>query len=263
MEREHRFKKRFMEMRMDENWQRRQRVGKITAGIFVIAAGVLVLIGQMGVPLPHWLLSWKMILIAAGVVNLIKHQFRHLAGYIMVTIGGTFMLSEMMPNMFNPQFLWPVLIIFIGASMIAKSIFGGRKKKFWEETVSSNELDDSDFIEANAYFGGVTKKIVSKNLRGASVSAVFGGTEINLMQADFEKETNVEVTCVFGGVTLIVPSDWKLVSEATTVFGGIDDQRHPSNPELIENQKTIRLKGNCVFGGIELHSYDKSASKNW
>ena len=264
MEREHRLKKRFSELRMDENWQKRQRVGKITAGIFVITAGVLILMSQMGMVLPHWLLSWKMILIAAGVVNLIKHQFRHLAGYILIAIGGTFILSETMPNVVDPKFLWPFLIIFIGASMIFKSLFRGQKKKYVQDKMENfGNINDEDFIQATAILGGTTNKIVNKNLKGVSITSIMGGAEINMTQADFDKELTVNIECVMGGVTLLVPSDWKVMANVTSILGGMDDKRVPQNLDLIVEPKTLIIKGTCVMGGIELDSYDRSNTKNW
>jgi predicted membrane protein len=79
---------------------------------------------------------------------------------------------------------------------------------------------------------------------------------VNLSQADFSGEAIMDVTCVFGGVTLIVPSNWKIKSDLTSVFGGIDDQRPAMITENMNDEKVLVLKGACVFGGIEIHSYN-------
>jgi hypothetical protein len=84
-----------------------------------------------------------------------------------------------------------------------------------------------------------------------------------MIQADFEKELTINIECVMGGVSLLIPSNWKVVADVTTILGGMDDKRVPDNLDLIAEPKTVFIKGTCVMGGIELDSYDKSDSKNW
>lgn len=104
---------------------------------------------------------------------------------------------------------------------------------------------------------------MSKNLKGISVTSVFGGVELNLTQADFEKEATIDVTCALGGVTMVVPSSWKVIADMTTILGGIDDKRNPDSIELIANPKTLYIKGTCIMGGIEIDNYDNTDSKTW
>ena len=45
-----------------------------------------------------------------------------------------------------------------------------------------------------------------------------------------------------------------ITTEVTTVFGGIEDKR-PVIATKIGTSKVLILKGNTVFGGIEIRSY--------
>jgi hypothetical protein len=81
-----------------------------------------------------------------------------------------------------------------------------------------------------------------------------GGSEINFMQADILEPVVVEVNNVFGGTKLIIPSNWDLKNEISAVFGGVEDKRN-FNTSLPDSSKQIVLKGNCVFGGIEVANY--------
>ena len=83
---------------------------------------------------------------------------------------------------------------------------------------------------------------------------IFGGSEIDLTQADMQAPAVLEVTALFGGATLIVPSNWAIKSEAFTLFGGISDKRK-IGPLTHSAQKTIILKGTMIFGGMEIKSY--------
>jgi predicted membrane protein len=243
---------------MDENMEKNHRNSKVVGGLIVIAAGVLILLNQMGFAFPPFLLSWKMILIAVGFVMLIKHNFQKTSAYVLIAIGTVFILNDFFPDIIETRFFWPILIIGVGISMIFKNTSSSKKK---DQTVSIeeddlNEINSEDYIKSASLFSGITKKVVSKNFKGATISSVFGGNEINLSQADFTGEAVIDITCVFGGVTLIVPSHWKVKSDLTSVFGGIDDQRPVMVLESISEDKVLVLKGACVFGGIEIHSYN-------
>lgn len=244
-------------MEMDENWQRNQRNSKILSGILVIGAGVLILLKQTGMAIPHWILSWEMFLIALGTVMLVKHNFKKTGAYIVILIGAVFLINDIVPDFIEPKFIWPVLIIVFGISLIFKSSLTHSKKKQIETEASEfKTVDSENYVSSAAFFSGITKRVVTKNFKGATITSVFGGNEINLAQADFNNEATIDVTCVFGGVTLIVPSNWKIKSDLTSIFGGIEDQRPSVIQDLETQEKTLTLKGSCVFGGIEIHSYN-------
>ena len=83
---------------------------------------------------------------------------------------------------------------------------------------------------------------------------VFGGTELNLTQADIQGSAVLELTTIFGGTKLIVPSNWSVKSEAVTIFGGIEDKRQIA--QVIEHpEKKLILKGTVIFGGIDIKSF--------
>jgi predicted membrane protein len=110
-----------------------------------------------------------------------------------------------------------------------------------------------DFIDVTSIFGGVKKNILSKNFKGGDIVSVFGGSEINLSQADFDQKVIIDAVQIFGGTKLIIPSHWQVRSEVVAIFGGIEDKRAQlttSSPERI-----LILKGFTMFGGLEIKSY--------
>jgi hypothetical protein len=115
------------------------------------------------------------------------------------------------------------------------------------------EATSDDFIDSTSIFGGAKKNIISKNFRGGDLVNIFGGTELDLSRADFNGTAEIELTTIFGGTKLIVPSNWDVRSEAVTLFGGLEDKRNMSTSE--NPTKTLVLKGTVIFGGIELKSY--------
>jgi hypothetical protein len=111
-----------------------------------------------------------------------------------------------------------------------------------------------DYVDSTAIFGGVKKNIITKNFKGGDVVSVFGGTELNLMQADMQHPVVLESTQIFGGTTLIVPPHWQIKSEMVAIMGGIDDKR-PALPHGYDPNKVLILKGTTLFGGLNIKSY--------
>jgi predicted membrane protein len=230
---------------------------KLLMGLFVILFGVLILFKQMGMEFPRYLISWEIILIMIGLVMLVKHNFKKTSAYVLIIIGSVFLINDFFPFTIQTKFIWPALIIFFGASILIKAM-RGQKKNPYAKTVSQEQKSSSEngenYVSATAFFGGVTKNVVSKDFKGANITTIFGGTEINLSHADIQSRAVIDVSAIFGGITLIIPSNWKVQSEMTSVFGGIEDKRPAYNLQEDES-KLLILKGNCVFGGVEIASY--------
>ena len=229
---------------------------KLLTGLFVITFGVLYLLWQMDIEFPRVLISWEIILIMAGFVSLVKHNFKKTFGYVLIVVGGLFMINDFYPYTIQTRFIWPVLIILLGISIFIKAATRSKKKNSCATNFNENPiiLESDDYIVSSAVFSGVTRNVVSKNFKGGNVSSVFGGTELNFTNSDIESKAIIDVSCVFGGVTIIVPSNWKVQSEMSTVFGGVDDKRQLSLLQEDEN-KLLILRGDCVFGGVEISSY--------
>ena len=80
-----------------------------------------------------------------------------------------------------------------------------------------------------------------------------GGAEINLSQADIQGTAALDITQIMGGTKIIVPSNWEIRSQLTSVFGNIEDKRQ--NIGVTDPQKVLIIDGTSVFGGIEIRNY--------
>ncbi|HHN47374.1 MAG TPA: hypothetical protein ENN08_00275 [Bacteroidales bacterium] len=90
-------------------------------------------------------------------------------------------------------------------------------------------------------------------LQRRKIIAIFGGSKLNMTKVVLAPGVNeLEIVCVFGGVSLLVPQDWNIKVEVFNIFGGYEDKR---NPALIDKDKTLVIKGVTVFGGGEVKSY--------
>jgi predicted membrane protein len=114
--------------------------------------------------------------------------------------------------------------------------------------------DERDFIDVTAVFGGVKKNVLTKTFRGGDIVSFMGGSEIDMTQADFTGRVRIDVTNIFGGTKLLIPSSWDVQNDITAIFGGVDDKRQISGVNL-DPGKILILDGTCMFGGIEIRSF--------
>lgn len=253
----------------DEMWQQFEKShmrGKISGGILVVLAGSLFLAKELGADIPHWIFTWKTLLIGIGLVMGVKHGFTRPGWLIAILVGGVFLLVDLFPAIAIKPLLWPIVIILFGLFIIFKP----RRNKYrnWEKwqkyhqegghrfsCTREGESIHEDTLGSTSILGGVKKNVLSKNFKGGEVVNVFGGAEINLAQADFEGTVSLELVNVFGGTKLIVPANWEISSsELTSVLGSIEDKR-PVQPKSDFNKKVLVLTGTTVFGGIDIRSY--------
>ena len=239
--------------------------GHIWTGVFLLIIGAVALAKSFGAELPEWLFTWQMLVIAIGLFVGFRHGFRTAGWFIPVLIGGAFLANEYFLDGQLRKHLWPLILITIGLVFILRPKRMSCRERWNAKTtgdtpneisrVNDGNYSQDDFVDTTAIFGGTKKIVLSKNFKGGDIVNVFGGSEINLAQAEMNNDATLEVTTIFGGATLVVPSNWSVKSEAVTIFGGIQDKRSISlTPEAGAN-KVLVLKGTVIFGGIEIKSF--------
>lgn len=228
----------------------------IATGLIIIVAGVLWLLKNMGILSPELsniLLSWPMLLVAIGFVGILgKGKIFH---FVVFLVGAFYLYARIyqVPAEFHTIF-WPSLLIFIGISIIAKILTRKKNVGPQHEWFEHHHDVDNDFLNETNVFGGGDINVVSQNFKGGKLKNVFGGSRINLMNAQLAPgKVEIDVTCIFGGFQLIVPADWIVKSEVTSIFGGISDKRQVNHSFQDQSEpKILILKGTAIFGGGDI-----------
>ncbi len=243
------------------------KFSRVFGGLILVAIGVLLLLRESGIEIPSFLLSWEMALITFGFYVGVKHRFRNPVWFISIIVGGLFMAEDVFTDISYSAYIWPLLIIFFGIAFIFKPAkkceshknwqrWEHKWKDKWEWENTEGNAESNDMIETVSIFAGVKKNIISKNFKGGEVTCVFGGAEVNLMQADFTGTAVLELTQIFGGTKLVVPAHWEIQqNDLVAVLGGIEDKRHIQKDTVIDSAKVLVLRGTCIMGGIEINSY--------
>jgi predicted membrane protein len=249
----------------------------ITAGIVILIIGGVLMLKALGIWFPSWVFTWPMILISVGVVSLVKNKYQSGFGVFMILFGSFFLVKK---NFGFPIGLEPYLIpaglILLGLYLIAKKqrndkMFNEDFFKSYQKNINNPSdpnaggmgtssfrngtfVETGDVLNAQALFTGIQKRVLSKNFRGGKTSAIFGGTEIDLSQADIADGAILNVEVAFGGVKLVVPPHWDLQINVSNIFAGIEDKRM-YNPAATDTTKVLKIYGSIIFGGLEIKSF--------
>ena len=228
------------------------------AAILLIVAGAVLFLETfdiVDINLKYYIFSWKTLLMAIGLIVIVSSNNK-LPGYIMVGLGFLFWLPSIFEyNVGLSQVFWPVILIAIGLIIISRR----NKHESLLRGHHPNRGDDgsyhTEYIDDVSIFGGGVKRFSTQNLKGGNITAIFGGSEIDLIASQMSSEGAViDMFTMFGGTKLIVPGSWQVKSEATSLFGGFTDKRH-IKPEQVISDKVLLIKGVVIFGGVEIKNY--------
>jgi hypothetical protein len=217
-------------------------------GMVILAFGVVLLLGQMGVVNIHtlWRL-WPLSIVFSGVMRLQDaHSMSHRVwGVVLICIGGLTQANCFGMFPYGIDKLWPLFIVGGGLSLILQSYEGK------EDVVGMPGSANGNLNSFNV-FGGTERRLKIKNFRGGQLFAVFGGFDIDLSESEIEGDTAViDATAIFGGGQIRVPASWTVDVQGIGIFGGYEDStRHMPFDGM--PLKTLIVKGAAVFGGVEV-----------
>ena len=238
-------------------------------GLVLVLIGVVFLgfnFGLIPMKLKTVIISWQMLLIVIGTVNLFKRHI--ISGVVLVFVGGFFIIPKVIPEM-DGNFVhvyWPLLLIGGGIVILLQRVLG---PKYCAESCSNewnqhrqhrsygskhrNWESNPEGFSKNSVFGSGDHIVLDPEFKGGELNAVFGGLTLDLRRTNLPVgETRLDINAVFGGITVFVPADWFVETHLDSVFGGFQDNRMPKEP--IDTTKKLIVSGSCIFGGGELRN---------
>ncbi|MHB8579423.1 MAG: LiaF transmembrane domain-containing protein [Ignavibacteriaceae bacterium] len=220
-------------------------------GIVLIVIGVLYLFStldiiSLNVPriifsLPFWAVVWGMIIL----INSHNKAF----GFLLLFIGALFLIPKIFPNIsFNSDLFFPIVIIAFGFYIMFR-----RNINWYHFHGRVNRQLNKDHIDDVSIFGGGHKVIISDNFQGGNITAIFGGSEIDLSNCKLaEGENVIDVLLMFGGTSIFVPKEWNININVTPLFGGFSNKYRREFHGPVDSTRTLIVKGVAIFGGGEI-----------
>lgn len=215
-------------------------------GVGLVALGVVLLLGQLdvidaGEVIGSW---WPLIIIAIGAMQLVERPQAPTGPLIVIAVGLLLLATrlDLLPDRVW-QYVWPVGLILVGLMFVLRRGPG-----------AAADSDPAEVISASAFFSGTAVVSTAAALRGGSATAAFGGVKLDLRQAHLDPAgATVSASALCGGVEVLVPRGWRVVTSGTPIFGGLDNKADAA-PDA--NAPTLRIEATVLLGGIEV-KHDK------
>ncbi len=236
---------------------------KIIFGIYLVLAGLLLFAFNFDYfPQEHFhiVFSFPMLLMAFGFLNFFDRKSLYF-GVIVFAVG----LIAFIPKITGMHYdfwtiFWPLILIGLGLLIMLKRLFPKHKKDEEESccfvyTKEKGEKGPGYIDEVNIFSGG-DHRYTDEVFRGGSITNIFGGGEIDFTRSRLAEGKNyLDITCIFGGTTIIVPADWKISIQVNAILGAFEDKRYyiDLNNQAAADRELI-ITGTVVFGGGELKS---------
>jgi len=238
--------------------------GGVTFGVFLVALGAVLLLGQMGFVSTTYLFHffWPAIMIFFGLECVFsRHRFNKDLGLFLTLAGVILLFSKLGYLHFNFSIIWPLACIYWGIWIVART-FGMRN--WWEsQTGGFAEGDVIDVTESgskskrvpadySAVFGSFKRPITVKDFKGSKLEAIFGEVALDLTKAEIEgDEATIRADAVFGACEIRVPESWNISVQGSAVMGEYSDKTH-QRPTEGPGAKTLIVVGSAVFGTVEV-----------
>ncbi len=224
------------------------KVRNIIWGIILVATGVLIALSVLDIISINLMFKgwWTLFIIVPCGVGLITERSK-IGNLIGLAIGVALLLAAR--GIISYGMIWkltiPAAIVIIGIVMICKAI-GGKDRREAERKLKENKLPLQEYCAA---FSGVEADYSNQVFTGASLTAVFGGVELDLRNAIINEDVVIKVSCVFGGVDVLLPDDVNLKVSSSCIFGGVSDKKKLRNKS---DRPTVYVCAGCVFGGCDI-----------
>jgi predicted membrane protein len=220
--------------------------GRLVAGLMILGLGVVFLLDNFEIidagRVFDW---WPLLLIGVGISHLLQREpGRRGWGMVLVAVGGFFLLRNFHIVHWRWHQVWPFLFVLLGASLVWRSL----RRPSTEPTTTEVRGDINEF----AILGGGERVIRSREFRGGEVTAVMGGFEVDLREAELAPEgARIEVFVMMGGIEFKVPESWNVVLTVTPIMGGTE-HKAGSAREPGTAARTLTIGGLVIMGGLEV-----------
>jgi hypothetical protein len=215
---------------------------RLVFGLGITFVGIVLLLDRLGISRAQVLLHfWPVGLVLFGAA-LVLQAFRRGPAYY----------GPGRPR--RSHFGLAIWVLVLGA------LFSG---SFHDRNDSVVRADTRENPQVFALLNGSQRTNVATRFRGADMTAVMGGSDLDLRRAVLApgQEATVDVFALMGGVTLRVPDGWDVDVRVTPIMGGVKDQRWPRQDGDLEQSAVVGgpaprliVKGFVVMGGLIVKS---------
>jgi hypothetical protein len=221
---------------------RARSFGVAIVGILIIAAGAILLGGNLGLIDSHYVFRnfGPVVLFILGAVMLARRRHDQvLLGLVLMFVGAWgFATQQQWIKIHFWAVIGPMMLVLAGGSVVWRAF-----NRPMPEGVGNA------YIHTFAVFSGSELR-PSVPFEGATLTAVMGGIKLDMSNAPMAGDTAViDVFSLMGGVEIFVPRDWDVTVKVATLMGACADKRRPST---LPATKHLVIQGMAFMGAVEI-----------
>ena len=229
----------------------RNTASQMLIGFVVIVAGFLFLIDNLGwIHIDMQRVFWPIIMVVAGVASLAQSSCRRsgasFAGALLLLFGITSLLNGLGLISIGWDVLFPLAIIGVGLMVV----FRAKNRKAALDLAGPAAGSDETVLDLNAILGGFQRKVTTQDFRGAEVTAIMGGCDLDMRTASLNGTAVINVFALMGGISIKVPTDWSVELQGTPILGGFEEKTVQPKDE----SKRLVVRGTAIMGGVEIRN---------
>ena len=225
-----------------------RKLGNTLWGIVLVVIGLILTLNALEITninifFDGW---WTLIIIIPSAIELIASKEKFWSA-IWLIIGILLLLA--CRDILDFDIIWkltiPVILILIGINLIFKDEIDKKLTK------KNKELKEKgiDLVEYCATFGDVKEDFNNQEFNGASLTAVFGGVDLDLRKSIINGDKLIKASAIFGGIEIFVPENVNVKVKSTPIFGATSNK---IDRKYDEKLPTIYVNSFCMFGGVDI-----------
>ena len=247
-------------------------------GVFIVLVGVALALDRLGVVQAHHVMRfWPAVLVLFGLAVLKRGNHGAVTGVLLIIVGTWLLLNTLgIVSLQLWEFLWPLILVVIGARVIMRS--GRRSARPQNEAANIGQgppagsqsaspsqtyspaaapgggaaaANAADHAAVFSVLGSCRRRWGKAVFRSAEAVCVMGGFELDLRDAlmGAEGSAQIEVFVIMGGLHILIPQNWTVISNVMPILGGIDDKTRTNTSGATQQ---LILRGIVLMGGIEI-----------
>ena len=239
------------------HWDRGRRQA-LTFALLVLLVGSLTLVSRiLSWDVSFWSILWPSAFLVYGLSGLFGRFSLFSFGTTM--IGAYYLVENLGIYSLDiaGNLVFPLIVVLLGLGLLIDALRKPKKPKFTfrhkggeNKKAHSSMTEDKDHFDCSVSFAENTYTVTLPRLSSGDATLSFGELTLDLTHCEeIADGCDLDLSCSFGELRLLVPKSCRVVPDISTAFGSVDFSGHP-DPDATA---TIHIDGSVSFGEIEIH----------
>jgi len=238
------------EFKLDNN----TRSGSIGIAVLVLAVGGLTLLSELlNWDVSFWSILWPTALLVFGIFGIMpKFSFFRLGCLV---FGGYFLLDnlKLLPFDLGWGLVLPFCLLLFGVSLLVDALKKPKKSHFsFNRGRSMPQVTcttENGILDYAASFGEDHCHVSMDRLLEGRISTSFGDYTVDLTEVEeIEEHCNIDTSCSFGELMLLVPKRYRVHCQNSTSFASVEISGKPDDTP----QGNLSISADVSFGSVNI-----------